>query len=131
MLNMTPGNTYTFNTTAPAALGVQIKNAKLLEICTYERAIKIENIILKFRQIYPVLPPGTPNNPALFLYYYFESESGEQVLLAEPWIDANTIALVEATNIQITCPNVSLDQITAIRNALNSLGITGYTIVEV
>ena len=131
MLSFTPGKTYTFNTTAPAVLGTQVVNAELIEICTYDRAIKIENIILKWRQIYPVLPPGTPNNPALFVYYFFKGESGEEILLAEPWIDANTIQEISATNIQITIPDIGLDQITAVRNALNALGITGYTIIEI
>ena len=57
------GKTFTFNTRAPSVLGSIIKNAKLTSILDYDDAIKLDNIDLKFRTIYPLLPANTPPVP--------------------------------------------------------------------
>lgn len=131
MLNFDIGKVYTFNTVAPALLGTTIKNATLEGVLDFKRAMKHENMVLKFRQIYPALPVGTVDNPAAFTYYLFKSEAGADIVFAEPWIDASSIQLIEAINFQVTVPNASLQDMTRVRDALNALGITGYTITQI
>lgn len=122
---------YTFNTLAPAILGAQIKNAKLLGIVDYSTALNYDNVDLRFRQIYPVLPANTPNQPTLCTYYRFQSESGEKIILADQWIDMNTVTVVEHVNLQVTFSNAKLEDVTTMRDALNALGFTNFEIKQV
>lgn len=130
-MNLQIGKTYTFNTFAPSILGTTIKNAKLKAILDYESVNKIEAVILKHRSIYPLLPAGTIDNPESYTYYHFQSESGEKIVIAEPWIVESTIEVVEHINLQITLPGVSLTDSVRVRNALNAMGYTNYTIKQV
>ena len=122
---------FTFNTRAPAILGSQLKNAKLVAISDYETALKSINVDLLFRQIYPVLPVNTPNQPTLCTYYHFIAESGERVVLADVWIDLTTVAIINHVNLQISLPQASLSDIPVVRDALNALGFTNFEIKQV
>lgn len=130
-MNFQIGKTYTFNTYAPSILGTTIKNAKLKSILDYESATKIEAVILKHRAIYPLLPTGTIDNPESYTFYYFQSESGEKIIIAEPWIVESTIEIVEHINLQVTLPGVSLADTSRIRDALNAMGYVNYSIKQV
>jgi hypothetical protein len=119
---------YTFNTLAPAILGAQIKNAKLLGMLDYTSALAYDNVDLKFRQVYPALPAGTPNQPASCIYYWFQGESGDKIIIADAWIDATSVEVVEHINIQVNFTDASLADIARIRDALNALGFRNYVI---
>jgi hypothetical protein len=121
---------YTFNTLASSILGSQIKSAKLLAILDYSTAVKFANIDLLFRQIYPALPANTPNNPLSCVYYLFDSQSGEKIVLADQWIDMLSVDVVEHINIQVNFTGASVADISRIRDALNSLGYMNYVITQ-
>lgn len=123
--------TYTFNTLAPSVLGVTIKNAKLLSILDYDTALQYENVELKYRQVFPLLPNGTVDDAKSTVYYLFLAENGEKVIIAESWVDELNITLIEHINLLVSLPNVSLNDITSIRDVLNSMGYTGYEITQV
>jgi hypothetical protein len=126
------GKVYTFNTIAPGILQATVKNAKMMAALDYETAKMYENIDLKFRQIYPVLPSGTPNTPEACVYFRFQTESGEKIILADLWINESTIDTIEHINIQVTLVNGSLQDITRIRNAMNALGyMNQFTIQQI
>lgn len=131
VLDLDIGKTYTFNTRAPAILGTTVKNAKLLLQCDYDSATAFENIDLRFRTIYPALPPGTPDNPAACKYYRFLSESGEKIVLADQWIDESSVEVVEHINFQATFTDGSLEDMVRVRDALNSLGMTNYVLKQI
>lgn len=131
MMQLQIGKIYTFNTTAPSVLNAIVKNATLLAIFGYAAAIQYDNIDLKYRQIYPLLPEGTPDSPESSIYYQFKTESGETIILADIWIQEATVVLVEAINAQITMNNLSLSDIPKIRDLLNAAGYTGFTIKQV
>lgn len=124
------GKVYTFNTKAPAILGATIVNAKLTSIIDYETAKAFDNIDLKFRTIYPLLPINTVDDPTLSIYYKFKSESGETIILADHWIDFTTVVIVENISFKITITNASIADITKVRNALNALNIQHYEITQ-
>jgi hypothetical protein len=124
------GKVYTFNTKAPSVLGVSVTNAKLTSIIDYESAVKFDNIDLKFRSIYPLLPNGTPDTPESCLYYKFKTESGETIILANVWIDLTSVAVIQHINFQVTFSNASLEDITRVRAALSALGYTNYVIKQ-
>lgn len=130
-MNLQIGKIYTFNTFAPSILGTTIKNAKLKAILDYESATKIEAVILKHRAIYPLLPTGTIDNPESYTYYHFQSESGEKIIIAEPWIVESTVEIIEHINLQVTLPGVSLSDTSRIRDALNAMGYSNYSIKQI
>lgn len=130
MYNFAIRKVYTFNTLAPSLLGVTIKNATMVGMTDYSTAKLSENIDLKFRQIYPLLPPGTPNIPEACTYWHFISESGEKIILANIWIDETTVEIVEHVNLKIILNEASLKDIQRIRDAMNALGYINYTITQ-
>lgn len=130
-MNLEIGKTYTFNTHAPSVLGTTIKNAKLKAIFDYETASKAEAIILKHRSIYPLLPSGTPDDPETYTYFQFQAESGERIIIADQWIVESTIEVITHINLQVSLPNVSLNDSTRIRDALNALGYTNFSIKQI
>ena len=129
-LNMQIGKVYTFNTLAPGILGISIKNARLLSICDYSTALAYDNVLLKFRSVYPLLPPGTPNLPEACIYYQFLSESGEKVVFADQWIDESTVEVIEHINFNVTFAQASIQDISRVRDLLNAAGYTNYNITQ-
>jgi hypothetical protein len=122
---------YTFNTLAPGLLGSVIKNAKLTGILDFESAIKYDEILFKYRNIYRILPPGTPDRPELCTYYKFKAENNSTIILADQWIDESTVTLIESLNLKVTITNLSLADVPRIRNALLALGYTEFTIEQI
>lgn len=129
--NFEIGKSYTFNTLAPAQLGIAIKNAKLLAIMDYDMALTFENIELKYRKVYPLLPNGTPETPKNILYYRFLTESNEKIIIAAQWIDETTVALITAINFKVSFTGGSIQDKTTVRNALNALGYTNFIIEDI
>lgn len=130
MTTLSIGKTYRFNTKAPALLGAIINNAKLLAMLDYDTAKSYENIDLKYRKIYPLLPNGTPDNPESCIYYNFRSESGEKIIVADQWIEFSTLEIIEHINFQVTFTDAAIVDISRVRDALNALGYTNYVIKQ-
>ena len=130
-LPMNIGSIYTFDTLAPSILGVMIKNAKLISIMDYDSAIKEDEIGIKYRNILPLLPTGTPISPETSLYYKFKSEIGEHIILSERWIDPTSIIEVTAIRLKVTVENAKPDDIDRIRRILSSAGYTAFNIEQI
>lgn len=122
------GQTYSFNTLAPAFLGSAIAHAKLLSIMDANTARKFEAIDQKFAQIYPTLPVGTPTDVNSVMYYLFQQQNGTNVVIADPWIDKTSIELIELITITATVARASLSDVDKVRIALSSAGITDFTV---
>lgn len=132
MFNYEQGVVYTFNTLAPALLGATFKNAKFMAKMDYETAAVFDpNLDLKFRQIYPLLPPNTPDSPESCSYIRVLTESGEKIILAAIWIDENTIDTIEKIAFQVTFPSSSLKIMANVRDALNTLDAGVFTIKQI
>lgn len=131
MLNFLLGKSYTFNTKAPGILGISITNARLTGIFDYETAVTYDNIDLKYRSIYPVLPTGTPDDPRSCVFYRFQSESGERIILADQWIDESTLEVIDHINFTVTLAEASLSDIARVRDALLALGYTKFNIKQI
>lgn len=124
---------YTFNVLGASVLGyTTMKNAKLISIMDYSTARKYDNIDVKYRSIYPVLPQGTIDSIKSCIYYRFINvDSNEEAVLADQWIDMASIVLVEGINFQVTFTNGSTDDMRKVRNALNNMGFTNYDIKQI
>ena len=130
-MDLTLSKTYTFNTKAPAILGASIINAKLIGILDYESALAYDNIDLKYRTIYPLLPLGTPDQPKSSIYYRFQTQSGEKIVLADQWIDQPTIELIDHINFQVTINQASIQDMSRVRDALLALGYVNFKIDQI
>lgn len=128
MYNFNIDKVYTFSTRAPALLGAQVIRATLKGIIDYSVAVTFINVDLQHRKIYPALPPGTVNDPKKFTYLLFKTESGELTVFAYEWIDDTSIEVVDSTTLTVTLPGVSNSDANKIRDALNLIGFTNFTI---
>lgn len=127
-MSFTVKKTYTFNTLAPAILGSSYKNAEMLGEISYEIAITRENIDLKYRQIYPVLPPNTTDNPKTQKYFIFRTETGQLVTLCEQWVDMASVQEVGGVNFTISFKDAEPADKNRIRAVLSAMGYTNFTI---
>jgi len=128
--NFELGKVYTFQTLAPAILGTSIKNATLTGILDYETARKYDEIDIKYRNIYPLLLTGTPDQVELCVYYKFRAENGSVVIVADQWIDVGSIELISNIQIVINVTDISLGDINRIRDSLLALGINSFNIKQ-
>ncbi len=125
------GSSYTFNTLSPSILGAVFTNVKLIGVMDYNSAMKIRNVNVPYRAIYPTLPLGTVNDPTANLYYQFETLSGTTELLAEQWIDVPTIVQVTTVNFRVTLNDVSLQDMNTVRDVLYGMGYTNFTVEQI
>jgi len=127
----TIGKVYTFNTLAPSLLGATLTNMKLKSILDFDTVSKLTNIELQYRRIYPLLPINSVNDPKATVYYVFKAESGSDVIIAEQWVDQPTITEITSINFRVNISNTTLQDMNTLRDILNSMGITNYTIDQV
>ena len=128
-LNLVINNVYTFQTLAPAILNATYRNAKLEASYNFQTATKQQNVEALYRAIYPVLPPGTPSDPATQIYHRFITESGERVILADNWINGGTVITVTSLSFGARIVNATIEDRERVRKALSHLGVN-FTITD-
>jgi hypothetical protein len=123
---------YNFNTLASGLLDISLKNVLLVGITDANEVIKFTAgaVVGQYRNIYPLLPNGTPNDIYQCTFYRFKTQDNEIIYLADQWIDADTIEEVTSVSIRITIPNTKLQDKSRIRDLLNASGYTSFTIEE-
>lgn len=119
---------YTFDTNAPAILGSRVENAKLTGILDYETARRYDEVHLKYRNIYPLLPTGTPDQPETCIYYKFKAENGSVLIMADQWINESSIEEISAVMANIVVSDIAMEDISRIRDALLALGYNNINI---
>jgi hypothetical protein len=122
------GSVYSFDTVAPALLGTRRERVRLASVMNYDYARRHDALDLKHRQLYPLLPENTPDAPETFVYYLFETESKESFIMAQPWIVESTIQEINSINILVRIYDGTMEDIPSIRDALNAVGLTDFTI---
>lgn len=128
MLPFELNSVYNFNTVAPAILGLEFKRVTVLAILNYSVANTFINIETNHVNIYPYLPPGTINDPKTYQYLLIKTESGNDTVLAIPWIDLNSVTQVTTQSIVVTLNNVSTTDTVKIRDAMIMLGYNDFKI---
>lgn len=116
------GSVYNFSTRAPGILGSRFTHAKLEATTTYVLARKFENIDLKYRQIFPLLPAGTPDSLKSSVFYIFTLPTGATAVLADQWIDMTSVERVDAIEFTVTFRNSSISKANRVRDILNAMG---------
>ena len=127
-MNLNIGKVYTFNTLSPAFLGATLQRLRLKSIADLDTARTVAPIDQLHAQIYPTLPEGSPKDPASYTYYIFEAVNKSTVVLADAWIDTNTVELIQSVDISVRLVRASLEDVEKVRVALNAAGLKDFTI---
>jgi hypothetical protein len=113
---------YNFTTYAPALFSDAFKQMRVIGIVGYNTAKQHSNVDVLQRQIFPLLPAGTPDRTADYTYLLFESSAGIKSVLAYPWIIENSIVEVESINLSVSVFDIDDTDMNKIRDVLNSMG---------
>lgn len=124
------GLSYNFSTLAPAILGATYTNMKVIGILTMDEAIKYYDVVTRHEALKGIIPglPVTPNNMTFIL---FQNAAGDKIVLAQNYIDPNTIVAVTTLNLQIDIFNVPSTTEAQVTQALKELGITNFRVTVV
>jgi len=113
---------YNFTTIAPITLSQFYKNMKVIAAnMNFKVAVKFSDVITTRQKIIRETGKNLLD-PHIVSYTMFENEAGETVILADDWIDPNSIVLVETVDLTIKLPNVTTDDMIKIKNILSALG---------
>ena len=119
--NFEIGSRYNFNTVSPTVLSASYKNMKVIAILTFRIAIKYADVVTINEQIEKVEGISLLD-PKDVRYILFENEYGEEVVLAEDWIDPNSVVKVDSITATIRIENITTEDLLVIENALRALG---------
>lgn len=127
---------YTFETLAPSILGASIKNAVYQGLLTYDLLVVTrpgENIDLKYRQIFPLLPAGSLDDPKRQIYHTFKMESSTNnsekiVTICDQWINKSTIRKIESLNFSIDFVRADAGDPEKVRRLLASAGFKDFVV---
>lgn len=127
--NFIIGSVYSFDTYAQQLLSTNFKNVTILAImdCDTATASGADTVSLH-ANIYPYLPPGTINDRRKYNYVKVKTTTGQVTFLGIPWINEATVVLVESKTITVTIPNVNVNDVSKIRNALSVNGFNNFQI---
>lgn len=126
------GAKYSFTTIAPTILQANYTSVKLAaSSINFDIAVKVGsiNLLAQWRQVYPLLPEGTPDTPDAVNWMIFVMPDGQNVVLAEPWIDGASVTPVEFRQYDIAVTESNPAQMQRIRDFLNIIGAR-YQITE-
>lgn len=122
------GQTVDMSVYAPAILGSNFQNVKVLGILDYRSVFAFIDPVSLHANVYPSLPPGVPNDFSKYLYLKIEFSNGNTTCLGLPWINAGTIQVVTNFVFTVTVNGRNADDYNVIRDALIGNGITSFTI---
>ncbi len=128
MLNdLVIGSVYNFITLAPAVLGAEYNNAKVLGFLDFESANAIVDCVPLHAACYPRLPNSTPVNAQDLTYIKIKTSSGEKRVLATVWI-SGTPTLVTNKTVSVTISNMDTSKLDLLRTSLTHNGFDNFKI---
>jgi len=121
---------YNFTTLAPSLLGGDYTNMKVTGIITYVEAVKRSDVTTKHITVKQLIPglPATPNN---LIFIVFTDASGNELVLAQDYIDPVTIVIVTTVNILVEVFDVASSMEPILRQRLKELGIINFKLSTV
>lgn len=130
LYNVSLQTSYNFTMYAPAILGQEYKNAKVLALLDFDSAYKEADVSAMHAAAYPYLPVGTIQDPTKLIYIKTKTSTGDLRIFAMDWI-AEQPTLVTATTLVITIENVDVTEAAIVRQMLYKRGYTDITIKAV
>ena len=128
MIEFTRGNSYSFNTYTTAALQNIFTNVTLLGSMSFELASGIgvggQNLAALAAAMIPSIPSTISKDPSTYTYLIFQNQNNTKVILAQEWINPNSVTLSAAQTTIVTVPNTGSSDQSKI-NSLLTLG--GYS----
>jgi len=121
--------TYNFNTLAPSILGARYENMKVVSILDISDAMKIENVISKHANLLTIID-NLPKDPGDCDFISFMNSSGDIVLLANEYIDQNSIEVVTTFDLNLTIPNVTTEDTALVMAILKQHGYNNVIITN-
>lgn len=125
-------NTYNFTTKSFTILKGEYKNLKAVANLGYKQVVKysgVFNDVATIRQQL-MLELGSELLPVeVVRYFLFEDSYGNEVLLAEDWIDSDTIVVVDSVSGIFTVPNITTTDIVLISDMIKAIGYNNVTSV--
>lgn len=75
-------------------------------------------------RVYPYLPAGTPDSASVYQYAAFQEHNGNTIILGLPWININTIRVVDTQEITVTIKGKTASYLNELRQILteNNVG---------
>lgn len=121
---------YNFTTLAPSLLGGDYTNMKVTGIITFAEAVKRSDVTTKHITV-KLLVPGLPATPNNLIFVVFTDASGNELVLAQDYIDPATIVIVTTVNILIEVFDVASSMEPILRQRLKELGIINFKLSTV
>jgi len=109
---------YNFDVYPAALLGTSYLGVTVLSIMDPTTAAKEIDIQALHAQVYPTLPPGTPNDPTGYDYVKIQTITGQVTILGMAWINESTVVVVQSNTIVIRVNDVAAIDLSRIMNAL-------------
>lgn len=119
----------TFDTLAPAVLPSTYRMAKFEAILDASTAQALGvDIYAMHANIYPYIRQnGVPNDPTQYMYAKF-SHNGTLLVLGMPWINQDTVQVIETTSLVITLAGRGTQDIERLKRALQSNAFDNFSI---
>lgn len=117
------GATYSFSSLQTTLLPSRYDLILLTAVGSYQAARRIsgEDLYAMWRGIYPSLPPGTPDNPETATWLVFESQTGETIVLANDWINGDTVTATNFTQATVLVTDTNQDKMMVLRDFMTKL----------
>lgn len=101
-----------------AVLGATFEKVKVKAILDAESTFQWIDPVSLHANVYPTLPPGTPNKYDGYLYAKIELQNGTITCIGLPWIDEGSIVVHTNTTIQVVISDVEATDFVKIRDLL-------------
>ena len=121
---------YDFSTLAASLLGATYRNMKVIGIVGMDEAVKYADVVTKHLSAQAVIQ-GLPASPRDLTYVIFRDPNGNAMVMAQEYIDPNTVVMVSTINLRVDIYNVDSAMHAVINTRLRELGITDFTITPV
>lgn len=114
---------YNFTTLAPSILGDSYSNMEVIAILKSDKAAAYSDIN-RFHAILKPLITALPSKVSDCTFILFKSPDGTELLLADEWVDMNTITEVKTVDIRFTVYSTTSNMAAVITARIKELGIT-------
>lgn len=122
------GKTISFQLYPSAVISDDFTDVILEGVTSYNQVTYIDPQQMHVN-VYPTLPPNSPNDYRAYLYALIRLPSGKNTAIGLPWIDATTFSVASNTDIIVTIRGKGVDDIQTIRQILTGQGFSDLSIV--
>lgn len=121
-MNFQLGKYYSFTTVAAVLLGLRFTAVKLTSIMEYDDALTLKPLQELWRQVFPLLPEGTVDDPRLATWLKFQDSQGNVTILADAWLVPGSVELGGGMTVTYQITNLSQADHATIMNCLTLMG---------